>query len=226
MKNTYYLIIALFVFILQSCESKKETKENLTENNTAAYENVLDVPVEKLAVIVNIDSLGFFNHNSQNLETEIPSATIEKELKQVNSKFDVCQAVKDKSAKILQDNKYDFEMMKELKQIKLPTDLIEEKHLKEIKFDELKKQITQNDLLVINVKSGLDYNPDNKKEYIAKTYIYLSILDLKNKALKYNETIGGTKYIDQEIKNLTPDNLSKLIKESVNETLEIIDKKY
>jgi len=226
MKNTYYLIIALFVFILQSCESKKETKENLTENNTATYENVLDVPVEKLAVIVNIDSLGFFNHNSQNLETEIPSATIEKELKQVNSKFDVCQAVIDKSAKILQDNKYDFEMMKELKQIKLPTDLIEEKHLKEIKFDELKKQITQNDLLVINVKSGLDYNPDNKKEYIAKTYIYLSILDLKNKALKYNETIGGTKYIDQEIKNLTPDNLSKLIKESVNETLEIIDKKY
>lgn len=226
MKNTYYLIIALFVFILQSCESKKETKENLTENNTATYENVLDVPVEKLAVVVNIDSLGFFNHNSQNLETEIPSVTIEKELEQVNSKFDVCQAVIDKSAKILQDNKYDFEMMKELKQIKLPTDLIEEKHLKEIKFDELKKQITQNDLLVINVKSGLDYNPDNKKEYIAKTYIYLSILDLKNKAIKYNETIGGTKYIDQEIKNLTPDNLSKLIKESVNETLEIIDKKY
>lgn len=226
MKNTYYLIIAFFVFILQSsCESKKETQENLAENTTS-YETILDVPVNELAVIVNIDSLGFFNHNTQNLETDIPSEKIEKELKHVNSKFDVCKTVRDKSAKILKDNKYRFQIMDGLKTLKLPTDLIEEKHLGQINFDELKKQISQDDLLVINVKSGLDYNPENKKEYIAKTYVYLTVLDLKNKALKYNETIGGTKYINQEIKNLTADNLSKLIKSSVDETLEIIDSKY
>lgn len=225
MRKTYYIIIAFFVLILQSCESKKESPVTLAENNTV-YETVLDVPVNKLAVIVNIDSLGFFNPNSQNLDTDISSSVIEKELKQVNSKFDVCKAVRDKSIKILKDNKYDFEMVKDLKSLKLPTDLIEEKHLKEINFDELKKQIAQDDLLVINVKSGLDYNPDNKKEYVAKTYIYLTILDLKNKALKYNETIGGTKYITQGIKQLTPDNLSKLLRGSVDETLEIIDTKY
>ena len=51
-------------------------------------------------------------------------------------------------------------------------------------------------------------------------------INTKNNALKYSETIGGTKYIDETINKSTTDYLEKMMKESLNETLDIIDNKY
>ncbi|MGV0996468.1 hypothetical protein [Empedobacter falsenii] len=224
MKNLVYLLIGL-TFLTQSCEQKKEAPKELALN-TETYESALDVPVNKVGVLINIDSLGFFDHNSQNLDQSIDSKSIENQLKQLNSKFDVFKTIRDKSVKILNDNKYTYQMIDKFDKKLIPNELITKENVNQIKFNDLKKAINQDDLVLINVKSGLDYDPANKQKYIAKTYVYINILDLKNNALKYSETIGGTKYIDETINKSTTDYLEKMMKESLNETLDIIDNKY
>ncbi|MDH1883374.1 hypothetical protein ACTS93_16110 [Empedobacter falsenii] len=224
MKNLVYLLIGL-TFLTQSCEQKKEAPKELALN-TETYESALDVPVNKVGVLINIDSLGFFDHNSQNLDQSIDSKSIENQLKQLNSKFDVFKTIRDKSVKILNDNKYTYQMIDKFDKKLIPNELITKENVNQVKFNDLKKAINQDDLVLINVKSGLDYDPANKQKYIAKTYVYINILDLKNNALKYSETIGGTKYIDETINKSTTDYLEKMMKESLNETLDIIDNKY
>lgn len=222
-KNICFVII--FFSVMQSCEKKKEDSKVLALNN-ATYENALDVPVDKVGVIINIDSLGFFNHNSQNLEENINSEVIQNQIKLLNTKFDVAQLIKDKSVKILDENNYKYDMIHQFNQNEIPKDLVTKENVKNVNFDQLQKNFNQDDLVVLNVKSGLDYNPDNKQKYVAKTYVYLNILDLKNKKLKYSETIGGTKYIDEVASKISTSNLEKILKESLTETLEIIDNKY
>lgn len=224
MKNLVYLLIGL-TFLTQSCEQKKEAPKELALN-TETYESALDVPVNKVGVLINIDSLGFFDHNSQNLDQNIDSKSIENQLKQINSKFDIVKIIRDKSEKILNDNKYTYQMIDKFDKKLIPNELITKENVNQVKFNDLKKAINQDDLVLINVKSGLDYDPANKQKYIAKTYVYINILDLKNNALKYSETIGGTKYIDETINKSTTDYLEKMMKESLNETLDIIDNKY
>lgn len=224
MKNLVYLLIGL-TFLTQSCEQKKEAPKELALN-TETYESALDVPVNKVGVLINIDSLGFFDHNSQNLDQSIDSKSIENQLKQINSKFDIVKVIRDKSEKILNDNKYTYQMIDRFDKKLVPNELITKENVNQVKFNDLKKAINQDDLVLINVKSGLDYDPANKQKYIAKTYVYINILDLKNNALKYSETIGGTKYIDKTINKSTTDYLEKMMKESLNETLDIIDNKY
>lgn len=217
--------VIIFFSVMQSCEKKKEDSKVLALNN-ATYENALDVPVDKVGVIINIDSLGFFNHNSQNLEENINSEVIQNQIKLLNTKFDVAQLIKDKSVKILDENHYKYDMIHQFNQNEIPKDLVTKENVKNVNFDQLQKNFNQDDLVVLNVKSGLDYNPDNKQKYVAKTYVYLNILDLKNKKLKYSETIGGTKYIDEVASKISTSNLEKKLKESLTETLEIIDNKY
>lgn len=217
--------VIIFFSVMQSCEKKKEDTKVLALNN-ATYENALDVPVDKVGVIINIDSLGFFNHNSQNLEENINSKEIQNQIKLLNTKFDVAQLIKDKSVKILDENHYKYDMIHQFNQNEIPKDLVTKENVKNVNFEQLQKNFNQDDLVVLNVKSGLDYNPDNKQKYVAKTYVYLNILDLKNKKLKYSETIGGTKYIDEVASKISTSNLEKKLKESLTETLEIIDNKY
>ena len=224
MKNLVYLLIGL-TFLTQSCEQKKEAPKELALN-TETHESALDVPVNKVGVLIHIDSLGFFDHNSQNLDQSIDSKSIENQLKQINSKFDIVKIIRDKSEKILNDNKYTYQMIDKFDKNLVPNELITKENVNQVKFNDLKKAINQDDLVLINVKSGLDYDPANKQKYIAKTYVYINILDLKNNALKYSETIGGTKYIDETINKSTTDYLEKMMKESLNETLDIIDNKY
>ncbi len=224
MKKLVYFIIGV-LFFTQSCEQKKEAPKELALN-TVTYESALDVPVNKVGVLINIDPLGFFDHNSQNLDQNIDSKSIENQLKQINSKFDIVKVIRDKSEKILNDNKYTYQMIDRFDKNLVPDELITKENVNQVKFNDLKKAINQDDLVLINVKSGLDYDPANKQKYIAKTYVYINILDLKNNALKYSETIGGTKYIDETINKSTTDYLEKMMKESLNETLDIIDNKY
>ncbi len=221
----FILVMFGILTVSQSCESKKEINNQLADN-TIVYESALDVPVDKVGVIINIDSLGFFNHNSQNLELNFSSKEIENHINQLNNKFDVSQVIKDKSIKILNDNHYKYDIISQFNKNEIPKDLVTTENVKAVNFDQLKKNFSQDDLVVLNVKSGLDYNPDNKQKYVAKTYVYINILDLKNKVLKYSETIGGTKYIDESANKISTANLEIKLKESLNETLDIIDKKY
>ncbi|WP_282628989.1 hypothetical protein [Empedobacter sedimenti] len=224
MKSLVYFIVGSALITL-SCEPKKELPKELALN-TEVYESALDVPVNKVGVIINIDSLGFFDHNSQNLDQKIDSKSIQNQLNQLNSKFNITELIKDKSVKILDDNHYKYEMIHNFNKNEIPKELVTDDNVKNVNFDQLKKKFTQDDLIVLNVKSGFDYNPDDKQKYVAKTYVYINILDLKNKALKYSETIGGTKYIDEAANKISTTNLESKIKESLNETLDIIDKKY
>ena len=224
MKSLVYFIVG-GALITQSCEPKKEIPKELALN-TEVYESALDVPVNKVGVIINIDSLGFFDHNSQNLDQKIDSKSIQNQLDHLNSKFNITQLIKDKSVKILNDNHYKYEMIHNFNKNEIPKELVTVDNVKNINFDQLKKKFTQDDLIVLNVKSGFDYNPDDKQKYVAKTYVYINILDLKNNALKYSETIGGTKYIEETATKISTSNLESKIKESLNETLDIIDKKY
>ncbi|MGV0831737.1 hypothetical protein ACTS9D_05800 [Empedobacter brevis] len=224
MKNLVYFVIGLLL-VTQSCEQKKEAPKELAIN-TLTYESALDVPVSKVGVIINIDSVGFFDHNSQNLDKNIESKSIENQLKQLNSKFDVVKTIRDKSVKILNDNHYKYQMIDKFDKKIIPHELITQKNVNQVKFNDLKNTIKLDDLVVINVKSGLDFDPVNKQKYIAKTYVYINILDLKNNVLKYSETIGGTKYIEETINKTSTDYLGQMMKESLNETLDIIDKKY
>lgn len=224
MKNIIALIIGVFLMAL-SCEQKKDVSKELAIN-IPVYENALQVPVGELGVVINIDSIGFFDHNSQELGNNIKSESIEVQLEKLNSKFDIEKIIRDKSVKILDDNHYKYEMIDKISKITFPKDLITDENINQVDFNEIRKVINKDDLVIINVKSGLDYNPENKEKYIAKTYVYINILDLKKGVLKYSETIGGIKYIDENINKTTTDYLSKMVDESLNETLEIIDKKY
>ena len=184
MKSLVYFIVG-GALITQSCEPKKEIPKELALN-TEVYESALDVPVNKVGVIINIDSLGFFDHNSQNLDQKIDSKSIQNQLDQLNSKFNITQLIKNKSVKILNDNHYKYEMIHNFNKNEIPKELVTVDNVKNINFDQLKKKFTQDDLIVLNVKSGFDYNPDDKQKYVAKTYVYINILDLKNNALKYS----------------------------------------
>ncbi len=220
-----FLIMASLTFVTQSCEPKKEINNELAENSKT-YDNALDVPVGKLGVIINIDSLGFFDHNSQDLNTKIDSKYIKNQLHQLNSTFDINQIIKDKSIKILNENHYKYDIINQYNKADFPKDLVTNENLKNINFDLLNKNYKQDDLVLLNIKSGLDYNPEDKQKYVAKTYVYINILDLKNKVLKYSETIGGTKYIDEAANKISTKSLEEKLNESLNETLEIIDNKY
>ncbi|WP_413531839.1 hypothetical protein [Empedobacter brevis] len=224
MKKLVYFIVSAF-FLTQSCSQKKEAPKELGLN-TENYESALDVPVNTVGVLLNIDSIGFFDHNSQNLDQNISSKPIEDQLKQLNSKFDIVKTIRDKSVEILKDNKYTYQMIDKYDKKLIPNELITQENINQVNFNDLKKSINQDDLILINVKPGFDYDPSNKQKYIAKTYVYINILDLKNKVLKYSETIGGTKYIDETINKSTTAYLEEMMKESLNQTLEIIDKKY
>ncbi|MGV0924813.1 hypothetical protein [Empedobacter tilapiae] len=224
MKSLVYFIIGGMLFT-QSCEQKKDAPKELALN-TEMYESALDVPVNKVGVLINIDSVGFFEHNSQNLDNKIDSKPIENQIKQLNSKFDAIKIIRDKSVKILDENQYKYQMIETYDKNFVPNELITKENINQVKFNDLKKTIKLDDLVIINVKPGLDYDPTNKQKYIAKTYVYINILDLKNNTLKYSETIGGTKYINETINKTTTNYLEQMMKESLNETLSIIDKKY
>lgn len=211
---------------MQSCEQKKEAPKELAVNTTTTYESALDVPVSKVGVVINIDTVGFFNHNSQELNHNIDSKSIQNQLIQLNSKVDIIKIIREKAIKILDDHQYDYQIIDKFDNKNVPNELITQENVHLVKFDNLKNLISQDDLVVINVKSGLDFDPENKLKYIAKTYVYINILDLKNNSLKYSETIGGTKYIEETIKQGSIDYLEKMMKESLNETLNIIDNKY
>ncbi|MCA4776602.1 hypothetical protein NZD85_00625 [Empedobacter stercoris] len=225
MKKIVYFAIGS-LFIMQSCEQKKEAPKELAVNTTTTYESALDVPVSKVGVVINIDTVGFFNHNSQELNHNIDSKSIQNQLIQLNSKVDIIKIIREKAIKILDDHQYDYQIIDKFDNKNVPNELITQENVHLVKFDNLKNLISQDDLVVINVKSGLDFDPENKLKYIAKTYVYINILDLKNNSLKYSETIGGTKYIEETIKQGSIDYLEKMMKESLNETLNIIDNKY
>ena len=133
-KNICFVII--FFSVIQKKEKKKEDSKVLALNK-ATYENAIDVPVDKVGVIINIDSLGFFNHNSQNLEENINSEVIQNQIKLLNTKFDVAQLIKDKSVKILDENNYKYDMIHQFNQNEIPKDLVTKENVKKKKNKQL-----------------------------------------------------------------------------------------
>ena len=227
----FLLILGITSFMINGC--KKDNQENFLENSDAkfntllAYDYAIDVPVNNPGVVIHIDSLSFFKSKSLQNDKSKETKNLISKIQELDKNFDVYQIVKDNTIKILNENNYNYTILDDFKKSDFPKEIISKHNFnKIINFDKLKENYKQDDLILINVKNGFDYNEEDKNKYVAKTYVYIYIINSKNKTLKFSESIAGTKYIDEANESLTSDYLAQIMKQSIENTMEIIDKKY
>lgn len=212
------IILSLFLMLLVGCESKKS--EPLSDDLS---ENILDIPVGKVGVVIYVDSLHCFNKHSSN---QIIHNRLDNILSDLKNNNEIKSFVESKAVEFLKNNHYQFELLKHYD----PRDFLNstEPMNEHVNFDfkQLKSKYNYDDLLFIKVTTGLDEESNEMKNLVAKTYINIQILDLIQKNVKYTESIGGSKYIDQPLDQLTPSYAHAMISNSVVETINIIDQKF
>lgn len=218
MKRLGFLYLAILTLTF-SCKSKEEKAFPIEIQETA-----LDVPVGKVGVIINIDTLTCFKHDNASAFVELNK--IDTIISDLQSQLPIQNIVSDKTFKILNDNQYDFKIIKNYNKSDFPQEEITKENKLLIDFNKLKKNYNFDDLLWIKVKVGLDQDSTNTTEVMAKTYVTIHILDLNQQIVKYTESIGGSKYLNTSNKVLQSKDAKTLIYESLNETLDIIDRKY
>ena len=218
MKRLYFLYLS-FIILAFSCKSKE--KIPVSEEN---QETALDIPVGKVGVIITIDSLICFKHQESN--NFIALNKIDTIINDLKSNLPIEKIVADKTFKILEENNYNFKIVNDFNKSDFPKEDISKDNKSLIDFNSLKKKYKFDDLLLVNVKVGLDQDSTKSAEVAAKTYVTINILDLNKQIVKYTESIGGSKYLNKANKDLQPKDAKTLIYESLNETLDIIDNKY
>lgn len=211
-------LIPLLLIIALSCESKSTVPlpEELTEN-------ILDIPVGNVGLIILVDSLYCFkDHNNENTAHN----RLDSILSELKNRDEIKSFVENKSIQFLKDNHYKFNLITTFD----PRDFLNESktmnQAQNFDFKTLKSKYNYDDLFFINVTTGLEEDLEQKNNVIAKTYINVHILDLNQMNVKYKESIGGSKYIDQKIDQLTPSYAHSMISNSVVETINIIDQKF
>ncbi|QTV05753.1 hypothetical protein [Faecalibacter bovis] len=227
----FFIIIGFTSLLFNGCKKEKQevTLENksLNADTELSYEYAIDVPVNNPGVIIQIDSLTFFQSESLQKDHSEKTKNLIHKIQNLKKNFDVYDVVKTNTIKILDDNKYTFTIIDNFKNIDFPDETINKQNVKNlIDFKDLKNNFEQDDLILINVKNGFDYNEEDHNQYVAKTYVYIYILNSKHEILKFSESIAGTKYIEDSYETLTSDYLAQIMKQSIENTMDIIDKKY
>ena len=227
----FFVLFVLTLFISKGCKNENNdialTDSDVKANTILAYDNAFDVPVNNPAVIVTIDSLSFFE--SENLKNDNSTETMNliSEIKDLNKNFNVYDYIKKNTIRILDQNKYKYTFIDKFNKTDFPNIQINKENFRKIiNFDKLKNHYKHDDIVLINIKNGFDYNEEDTSKYAAKTYVNIYIIDTKNQKLKYSESIAGTKYIDEPNPQISEEYLSEVVKESIENTIEIINKKY
>ena len=217
----------LITTILISCNNKEPELQAHNLVPEIEYEYAIDVPVNNPGVIINIDTISFFKSdrflNDKSKETQI----LLDKIKQLNTKFDTYQIIKDNTIRILDENNYKFTIIDKFNENDFPVEQLNKENFKELlNFKELNKNYSHKDIVLVTLKNGFDYNEEDPTKYVAKTYAYINIINTEKGELKFAESIGGTKYFDDKIENISVDNLAKIMHESLQNTIDITDKKY
>ncbi len=218
MKNSTLYIFIIFIFAY-GCKNENKTNQDLTSvEKDLPHESFFDVPIENTALIINIDTLTLVKKN-ENHEDKIYQ-----NIDSLNNNYSLLNhTIKDKIIDVLNRKKFNYSLISKFDKEDFSFDLIDPENSKNINFDELKSKYKQDFLTIINVKKGFTNDVENKNQCVAKTDLYINVLDLKNKKVNFTETISGTKYFNNHPDSINTKNLEKNLLASINETIEIID---
>lgn len=225
------VIIGLASILFNSCEKDKRNQEvsnaHIKVNTLVEYDKAFDVPVNNPGVVLNIDSLSFFE--SENLKNDNSTETKQliTTIKDLDKNFDAYNHIKKNTIRILKENNYKYTFIDNFNKKDFPNTPIDKENFNQlINFETLNKNYKQDEIVLINIKNGFDYNEEENSKYAAKTYVYIYIIDTKNHKLKFSESIAGTKYLDDPKREFNEEYLSEAVKESIENTIEIINNKY
>lgn len=211
------IIFPFFLFLilcLSSCEPKKDPQD-------IAYvdENILNVPVGHVGVIIVVDTLQEKMTTDDSIhQNQLDFIT--KELKYTN---DIKDLIENHTIQFLKKNNYQFNLIKNFDQRDFLTSTESNLSINHVNYDNLRSKYNYDNLFYIHVSTGLDEDEEKNNQIIAKTYINVTILDLKKRQVKFRESIGGSKYTDRTIDQLTPSYANAMLSHSVVETIGIID---
>lgn len=221
-KYPIYLFI-LFAFVnCKQTEDKELIASNQFASKKATYDNALEVPVGKVAVLFYIDSLGVFNQ-ADFIE---PVDSLRAEMSAVSKKLALKELIVETTERILKKNNYNFELLTTVS----PDEFIDKVAFQENKsYDGLKSLKLADrfeDIILVQVRSGLTYDQNEDNKLAGKTNIYFDIIDAKTNFVKYSELITGSKYLNRKDYKTKSDFIENLLKESLVETINILDTKY
>lgn len=215
MKNFLFLISILFLW---SCEKKPTEISNSEETDQSiAIKNALNVPVGKLGVYIYIDSIGIFQSEKALVDTH-QTHKLNSELQSIYTNLKLDSIVKSNTIEFLTNHKKNFVILDQ-KKTSFDKRLINGK-INTIDFSAFKPKEQVDDLLIIALQSGINYNQN--EEIDGKTDIYLAVVDHKTHQLKYNEVISGSKYLNQKDFPNQTDYLKNLMLQSVETTIDLI----
>ena len=216
-------LIILFSHLCFQCKAKQEDKKISLNSYTSA----LDVPLRNTGVVISIDSVTFFKQ--ENMNKDDISNKVLQSIHSINKNFDLETVITNKVKSILNEKNIKYSIIEEINQDDFPNELITKKNINTVDFKSIKEKHKVDDLIILNIKNGFDYkhdDPKNNKNFVAKTFLELNILDLNEEKLKFAENIGGVRFLDEPIDSINQKHLENIMGKSINETIEIIAKKY
>ena len=223
----FLFLILLFSFLTTNCKDKKNLKHDNRVISLNSYNNALDVPLEKTGVVIQVDTVTFFGKD--NLTVNESSKKVIQSITSINDEFNFEDIITKKISTILNNRDINYTIIPDFNTAELPKDLITKHNVNQVNFNSIKEKYPYDDLIVINVKNGFDYkhdDPKNSDQFAAKTFLALNILDLNNKKIKFAENIGGVRFLDNSLDSVNQKHLEYIMGKSINETIEIIEKKY
>lgn len=217
--NTTYLI--LLTFHLMSCQSKETTSiNNLEVEEVMNTFDSLDVSIfekkfGKLGVILQIDDLGVFKSNSQEIldnEKNI-SNTFHSTLLSLNKTYKPKDKILENLDQIFKQHKAEYLILDD----SITND-----------YKQIAQQNEVDEIVKIHIKSGIAQSHENKeinKNLAGQTYIYITVIDGKTQKIKHQETIGGTQFVDNESNQSMEDKLKTAIISSLDQSIKSIEPK-
>lgn len=217
MKICIFLILSISLF--SSCNKSKEISLEDIPTEEILYKHALDVPVGNLGVIIITDSLGEFNNSTEDFKIK-EETSLRPILNKLDASIKLDSLIKNKTAHYLTQHNKKFEI------VNFNNNDIFQKLLNgktdQIDFSELSFNDKYDDILFVALRSGIKY--DDFKNLEGKTNIYLTLFDKKTKKIKYNEIITGSKNLELLDFKSQEDYIKNLLLESIQNTLEIIQK--
>lgn len=191
--------------------SLQEVNEKLDSIDANLFENISG----KSGLIIVIDDLGVFKSNSQEILAENTSIsnTFNETLASINKKYKPRAKIEEAIKKVFATQQREFTF------------------LEDTATNDIAKLASNNmldDIIKIQVKSGIAQSMDNKeinKNLAGQTYIYLTVFDGKTGQVKFQETIGGTQFVDEQSNETLENKIAKAIISSLDQSIQSIENK-